>query len=137
MKPFNFVYLIKNLPLAAIVCVHALYSHHSRQKNKAIWKIYEGWIIESFIVVVEDVRTYVFLMLRTYVMILCNWLIFWQNALYLYLGRLRMCLNTSRNHFKIKYWSLQVCSRNQANSANSLNLDSCLIASRHLLFVEV
>ena len=34
---------------------------------------------------------------RTYVMILCNWLIFWQNAFYLYLGRLRMCLNTSRN----------------------------------------
>ena len=76
MKPFNFVYLIKNLPIAAIVCVHTLYSHHSRQKNKAIWKIYEGWIIESFIVVVEDVRTYVFFMLRTYVMILCNWLIF-------------------------------------------------------------
>ena len=35
---------------------------------------------------------------RTYVMILCNWLIFWQNALYLYLSRLRMCLTTSRNH---------------------------------------
>ena len=39
-----------------------------------------------------------FYMLRTYVMILCNWLILWQNALYLYLGRLRMCLNTSRNY---------------------------------------
>ena len=35
---------------------------------------------------------------RTYVMILCNWLILSQNALYLYLGRLRMCLTTSRNH---------------------------------------
>ena len=35
---------------------------------------------------------------RTYVMILCNWLILWQNALYLYLDRLRMCLNTSKNH---------------------------------------
>ena len=34
---------------------------------------------------------------RTYVMILCNWLVIWQNAFYLYLGRLRMCLNTSRN----------------------------------------
>ena len=44
------------------------------------------------------IRTYVFLILRTYVMILCNWLIFWKNALYLYFGRLRMCLNTSRNH---------------------------------------
>ena len=46
----------------------------------------------------EIVRTYVFHMLRTYVMILCNWLILWQNALYLYLGKLRMCLTTSRNH---------------------------------------
>ena len=35
---------------------------------------------------------------RIYVMILCNWLILWQNTLYLYLGRLRMCLTTSRNH---------------------------------------
>ena len=39
-----------------------------------------------------------FLCYKTYVMILCNWLILWQNALYLYLGRLRMCLTTSRNH---------------------------------------
>ena len=39
-----------------------------------------------------------FLCYGTYVMILCNWLILWQNALYLYLGRLRMCLTTSRNH---------------------------------------
>ena len=46
----------------------------------------------------EIVRTYVFLILRTYVMSLCNWLILWQNVLYLYLGRLRMCLNTLRNH---------------------------------------
>ena len=36
---------------------------------------------------------------RTYVMILCNWLILWQNALYWYLSRLRMCLTSSRNHF--------------------------------------
>ena len=38
------------------------------------------------------VRTYVFHLLRTYVIFLCNWLIFRQNALYLYLGRSRMCL---------------------------------------------
>ena len=46
----------------------------------------------------EIVRTYVLYLLRTYVTTLCNWLIFWQNALYLYLGRFRMCLNASRNH---------------------------------------
>ena len=36
--------------------------------------------------------------LRTYVMILCNWLILWQNSFYLFFGRFRMCLNISRNH---------------------------------------
>ena len=36
------------------------------------------------------VRTYVFHLLRPYVMILYNWLILWQNVLYLYLGRFRM-----------------------------------------------
>ena len=63
----------------------------------------------------EIVRTYVFLMLRTYVMILCNWLILWQNTLYLYLGKLRMCFkNFKKPRFKIKCWSLHVCLRNQA-----------------------
>ena len=46
----------------------------------------------------QIVTTYVFHILRTYIMILCNWLILWQNALYLYFGRLKMCLNTSKNH---------------------------------------
>ena len=73
----------------------------------------------------EIVRTYVFHMLRTYVIILCNWLIIWQNALYLYLGRLRMFKYFKKPRFKIKCWSFQVCSRNQANNANSLKLDSC------------
>ena len=40
----------------------------------------------------EIVRTYVIHLLGTYVTILCNWLILWQNTLYLYLGRSRMCL---------------------------------------------
>lgn len=35
-------------------------------------------------------------LLGTYVTILCNWLIFWQNALYLYLDRSRMCLILQR-----------------------------------------
>ena len=40
---------------------------------------------------------------RTYVMILCNWLILWQNALYLYVGRLRMCFKYFKKpRFKIK-----------------------------------
>ena len=52
---------------------------------------------------------------RTYVMILCNWLILWQNAFYLYFGRLRICFKYFKKPcFKIKCWSLQVCSRNQA-----------------------
>ena len=41
---------------------------------------------------IEIVRTYVIHLLGIYVTSLCNWLILWQNALYLYLGRSRMCL---------------------------------------------
>ena len=48
----------------------------------------------------EIVRTYVTHLLGTYVTILCNWLILWQNALYLYLGRSRMCLILQENLFQ-------------------------------------
>ena len=44
----------------------------------------------------EIIRTYVIHLLETYVTTLCNWLILWQNALYLYLGRSRMFLDRSR-----------------------------------------
>ena len=54
------------------------------------------WYYVWYYVVI--IRTYVIHLLGTYVTILCNWLILWQNTLYLYLGRLRMCLNTSKNH---------------------------------------
>ena len=46
------------------------------------------------------VRTYVFHLLRTYVNILCNWLILWQNALYLYFGRFRMFLILQEARFQ-------------------------------------
>ena len=45
------------------------------------------WISDS-----HSVRTYVSHLLGTYVIILCNWLILWQNTLYSYLGRSRMCI---------------------------------------------
>ena len=47
---------------------------------------------DSRLVVGQVVRTYMSHLLGTYVTILCNWLILWQNALYLYLDRSRMCL---------------------------------------------
>ena len=48
----------------------------------------------------EIVRTYVFHLLGTYVNILCNWLILWQNALYLYLDRSRMFLILQKTRFQ-------------------------------------
>ena len=41
-------------------------------------------------------------LLVTYVNILCNWLILWQNALYLYLGRSRMCLILQETSFQVQ-----------------------------------
>ena len=75
--------------------------------NKWIWV---EWFMTSLICsfvscgIVTDCQTgrllgyMCFSCYRTYVMILCNWLILWQITLYLYLGRLRICLTTSRNH---------------------------------------
>ena len=48
----------------------------------------------------EIVRTYVFHMLKTYVTNLCNLLILWPNALYLYFGRSRMCLMLQETRFQ-------------------------------------
>ena len=48
----------------------------------------------------EIVRTYVFHLLGTYVNILCNWLILWQNALYLYLSRSKMFLILQETRFQ-------------------------------------
>ena len=48
----------------------------------------------------EIVRTYVIHLLGTYVTILYNWLILWQNALYLYLGRFKMCLILQETLFR-------------------------------------
>ena len=75
---------------------------------------------------------------RTYVMILCDWLILWQNTLYLYLGRLRMCLTTLRNH--VSRSSVEIFKSVQKinqESANSLKLNNWSISTRHLLSVEV
>ena len=48
-------------------------------------------------------------LLGTYATILCNWLIFWQNVLYLYLGRSSMCLilqETYCSSLILKSWRL-------------------------------
>ena len=74
---------------------------------------------------------------RTYVIILCNWLILWQNALYLYLGRLRMCLTTSRNVSRSSIEAFKSVKEIKQESANSLKLDNWLIPARHLLSVKV
>ena len=74
---------------------------------------------------------------RTYVMILCNWLILRQNVLYLYLGRLRICLTTSRNVSRSSIEAFKYVQEIKQKSANSLKLDSWLILAQHLLSVEV
>ena len=46
------------------------------------------------------------IMLGIYVNILCNWLILWQNALYLYLGRSKMCLILQGTRFQVRVLKL-------------------------------
>ena len=92
-----------------------------------------------------------FTWLRTYVMILFNWLILWQNELYLYLGRFMMCLNTSKNQvsrssvetFKSVQENKLIVQIHWSSIATSIELKKaiqslvCSIASRHFLSVEV
>ena len=56
---------------------------------------------------------------RTYVTILCNWLIFWQNALYLFLGRSRMCSILQETLFQVPV--LKPCKSIQESSEKVLN----------------
>ena len=63
------------------------------------------------------VRTYVIHLLETYVTILCNWLILWQNALYLYFGRSRMCLILQETVFQDQV--LKICKSVQDSSRRS------------------
>ena len=74
------------------------------------------------------VRTYVFHLLGTYVTILCNWLILWQNAFYLYLVRFRMCLifqETCCLSLVLKPWRLD-----QETNEEKLFIKSGQIAQR-------
>ena len=80
-------------------CVDFVKSFHDCETHMNLSHVPSSELSMAFLSLgIDVVSTYVFHMLRTYVMILCNWLILWQNALYLYLGGLRMCLTTSRNH---------------------------------------
>ena len=57
------------------------------------WYYYNDYKFHNIFRIIEVfIRTYVFHLLRTYIILLCNWLILWQNTLYLFLGRSRMCL---------------------------------------------
>ena len=72
---------------------------------------------------------YVFHLLRIYVILLCNWLILWQNTLYLYLDRSRMCLilqETCCSSLVLKPWRLD-----QETSEEKLFIKAWQIA-RHL-----
>ena len=64
------------------------------------------------------VRTYVIHLLGTYVTIWYNWLIFWQNALYLYLGRTMMCLILQETLFQDQ--ELKPCKSDQDSSLKSI-----------------
>ena len=81
------------------------YQNILQVKDSQDWALHQPWAFKwcchwrtGAWVVKGIVRTYEIHLLGTYVTILCNWLILWQNTFYLYLDRFMMCLNTSRNH---------------------------------------
>ena len=92
-----------------------------------------------------------FHLLRKYVILLCNWLILWQNAFYLYFGRSRMCLILQKTLFQDQVlkpcksvqdssWKVPVIKARQL--AIYRGLKSCLVlwldsSSIDRVFVEV
>ena len=73
---------------------------------------------------------------RTYVMILCNWLILWQNTLYLYLGRFRMFKILQETLFQdqvLKLSSLFKKTSSECKILSSLRKLFFIRCSRHLL----
>ena len=71
-------------------------------------------------------------LLRIYVTILCNWLILWQNTLYLYLGRSRICLILQETLFQVQMLKPCKSAKNQVRKCWILKLDSCLTPFQHL-----
>ena len=95
--------------LKSLLAINSLFAKFFKSlcydKLYCIQQVSMGWVIYDFSHILicwlwfchelpmgEIVRTYVIHLLGIYVTILCNWLILWQNALYLYLGRSWMCL---------------------------------------------
>ena len=78
------------------------------------------------------------IMLGTYVNIFfCNWLILWQNALYLYLGRFRMCLILQETMLQVQVIeAMQICLRNKWRKCWILKLNSSQYLSIARLSIE-
>ena len=102
---FTWNHWLKLFHLKFFICRFKEKRWDSRRRMHG-WRLLGEWSPKSYkcrIYLCNEVYLYVlghmcFSCYRTHIMILCNWLILWQNVLYLYLGRLRICLNTSRNH---------------------------------------
>ena len=83
-------------------------------------KIFSIDFIPTQLFIVQFVRTYVIHFLGTYVTILCNWLILWQNILYLYLDRIRICLILQEILFQD--WVLKHCKSVQDSSLSKIQV---------------
>ena len=83
--------MVEHLPSTQVWNINSMFSQ--TMSNKVLF-CYIGSSSNNKLcnVILASVRIYVIHLLRTYVTILCNWLILWQHALYLYLGRSRMYL---------------------------------------------
>ena len=78
-----------------------------------------SWVKKRWCRYYTQLLGHMWIMLGTYVNILCNWLILWQNALYLQLGRFMMCLMLQRIRFQVQV--LKSCKSIQETSEEVLD----------------
>ena len=115
-----------------LISIHTNPTGSSNQANLIIFFVrkFRASLIELTSFKPKFVRTYVSHLLGTYVTILCNWLILWQNALYLYLGRSRMCLILQETVFQDQL--LKTCKSVQDSSWKVLFIKALQLARQHL-----
>ena len=111
--PFFFSSIFGNFIATNQFFLSPLFSNFGNSIARIPFLFFFSSIFGNFIATIHMVRTYVIHMLGTYVTNLCNWLIFWQNALYLYLGRSRMCLMFQGTRVQVEYWSHANMSKKQ------------------------
>ena len=90
--------------------------------------------MHEWVIPMSCVRIYVIHLLGIYVTIICNWLIFWQNALYLKLGRSKIFLILQEIRFQDQVLNSSSLSKKQVEKCKFIKTRQLHLSSLKKLF---